>query len=224
MYHDPYIGAAAAAQRKRVLILGESHHGDGPEDVGKSVEIKAKGTKDVVEDYLSQTEKTEQRLQFFHKIALSFGIDTGKDEERKLFWDKVFFVNYITDVLCGVKDDTAKNLAKRNKETYNRELAEFVNLYQIDTIFSFGLPNVFDHLPGNHYAGILPGEDGEKIDGKKFGKNKELEIAGYLCEWELFDHPVHIYGMTHPSVEPYRHFLPELFAEYLKPVFEDCCG
>lgn len=36
-------------------------------------------------DYLSQKSGTEQCLPFFHKISLSFGIGTGKDEEKKLF-------------------------------------------------------------------------------------------------------------------------------------------
>lgn len=218
MYHGIFEGAAAAAQPKKILILGESHHGDVPEDVRKP----GKGsTKEVVMDYLSQKAGTEQCLQFFHKIALSFGVDVGKDEEKKLFWDKVFFGNYV-DVLCGVQDGTAERLMKQNKETYNQELAEFVNRHQIDTVFCFGL-GVFDCLPGDHYAGILPGEVGDTVSGKRFEENQSIELAGYLCEPPSgpFDHPVRIYGMTHPSRPG---FSPKPFVEYLKPVFEDCCG
>lgn len=220
MYHGVYEGATAAAQPKRILILGESHHGNGPEDVGKAGDVP---TSDVIKDYLSQKDGTERRLQFFHKIALSFGIDTGKDKdaEKERFWDKVFFGNYV-DVICGVQDGTAEKLMDQNKKTYNRELAEFVNRNQIDAVFCFGL-GVFDCLPGNHYAGIIPSEGGDMTAGKKFEENRSVELAGYLCETssEAFDHPVRIYGMTHPSRPG---FSPEPFVEYLKPVFEDCCG
>ncbi len=39
MYHGVYEGTAATAQRKKILILGESHHGDRPEDAGKPGDI-----------------------------------------------------------------------------------------------------------------------------------------------------------------------------------------
>lgn len=48
MYHGAYEGATAAAQPKRSLILGESHHGNGPEDV--------------VSDYLSEKDGTAEKL------------------------------------------------------------------------------------------------------------------------------------------------------------------
>lgn len=219
MHKGAYIGAHAAAQPKKILILGESHHGDGPEDMGKPGKLL---TSEVVERYLSQKSGTEPCLQFFRKIALSFGIDTGrdKDAEKEWFWDKVFFGNYV-DVLCGIQDGAAERMMKRNKETYNRELAAFSNRHQIDAVFCFGL-RVFDCLPGDHYAGILPSKDGDTAAGKKFEANRRIELAGYLCEpsAELFDHPVRIYGITHPSRPG---FSPKPFAAYLKPIFEECC-
>lgn len=218
MYHGVYEGTAATAQRKKILILGESHHGDRPEDAGKPGDIP---TSKVVQDYLDWTGPMEDGHRFFHQIALSFGIDVNKEQERALFWDKVYFGNYV-DVLCGIKDGLAKTLMEQNEDTYNQTLSQFVNRCQIDTIFCFGI-QVFDHLPGNHYAGILLGEDGSVIADKRIGKNGNLEIAGYLCEPspKTYDHPVRIYGMMHPA---YPSFSPKPFAEYLKPVFEDCCG
>lgn len=72
MYHGVHEGAAAAAQEQKILILGESHH-----DLDPSIT-----TRKVVEDYLSPENTTKQSLQFFHKIALAFGVDTEKVEER----------------------------------------------------------------------------------------------------------------------------------------------
>ena len=220
MHYGEYEGAAAATQQRKVLILGESHYSQDP--AVKQGTPGNRGTCCVVEDYLTDKESRDRQLtRFFHNIALAFGIDVGKDEEKKLFWDKVFFGNYV-DVLCGVQDGTAERLMKQNKETYNQELAEFVNRHQIDTVFCFGL-GVFDCLPGDHYAGILPGEVGDTVSGKKFEENQSIELAGYLCEPPSgpFDHPVRIYGMTHPSRPG---FSPKPFVEYLKPVFENCCG
>lgn len=112
----------------------------------------------------------------------------------------MFFGNYV-DVLCGVPSCTPQRLMKQNKETYNRELAEFVYRYRVDTVFCFGL-GVFDCLPGDHDAGILSGKGGDMIAGKKVEENQSIELAGYPCEPSSgpFDHPVRIYGMTtHPG-------------------------
>ena len=212
MYHGPYIGTVAEKQPKRILILGESHHDIPP----------TMTTQQVVDGYLEG-----KHVQFFQNIAKSFGIYAERAEEKVLFWDKLFFGNYIDislDGPSGEGDQTAKKLIADHKGRYNLDLADFVNRHQINTIFCFGLTTVFDHLPGNHYAGILPSGDGSVIADKKLGKNGKLEIAGYLCEPspETYDHPVRIYGMTHPS-DHWHGFSPEPFVEYLKPVFEDYC-
>lgn len=223
MHNGEYVGAAAAAQRKRILILGESHHGDGPEDVGKPGKIP---TEDVVKIYLSQKDKTEKRLEFFHEIALSFGIETGKDEEKRLFWDKVFFGNYV-DVLCGVRDSAARNWIKRCGKEYNEQLVKFVNERQIDIIFSFSIL-AYWALPtsGGCRPGILPAEQGALLNQKTVGRrnNRNVYLRGYICEpsTDTIDHPVTIYGIPHPSAR--GGFEPNHFVKDLKPVFEDCCG
>lgn len=223
MHNDPHRGDAAAVQRKKILILGESHHGDRPEDVG----TRGTGsTAAVVNSYLKQEDKTEQRLEFFHKIALSFGIDTGKVEEGKLFWDKVFFGNYVK-VLCGVGDNTARSWIRRCRDEYNDQLVEFVNEHQIDVIFSFSIL-AYWALPtfNGQRPGILPAEQGTLLNQKMVGRrsNRNVYLRGYACEpsTKTFDHPVTIYGIPHPSAR--GGFSPEPFVEYLKPVFEDCCG
>ena len=109
MYRGVYEGAAADAQEKKILILGESHH-----DLDSSIT-----TQEVVEDYLSPENTTKQSLQFFHKIALAFGVDTGKVEEKARLWDKVFFGNYINKSLDGPSgegDETAQTLIAANRD------------------------------------------------------------------------------------------------------------
>ena len=139
MYHGMYKGAAAATQPKKILILGESHH-----DLDPSIT-----TQKVVEDYLSPENTTKKSLQFFHKIALAFGVDTEKAEEKARLWDKVFFGNYINKSLDGPSgegEDTAPKLIRKNKGCYNRELAKYIREHEIDVVFCFSF-RVFDVLP-----------------------------------------------------------------------------
>lgn len=209
-----YEGAAAAAQPKKILILGESHHGDRPEDVGKPVEQGA--TEKVVRDYLSQKDGTEQCLQFFHKIALSFGIDADKDAEKKLFWDKVFFGNYV-DVLCGVKDDAAKKFIQADKDRYNQGLAEFIQAHEIDVVFCFS-DEVFDALPNNEgrWSRTL-------FQDVKRGKTDLWFGRGYGPD-SPFCREIKVYGSPHPSYWNFAGINSEELVQYTRPVFEDCCG
>lgn len=223
MHNGEHLGSAAAAQPKKILILGESHHGDGPEDVGKPGK---KPTYEVVRDYLSSGDTIEDRLKFFNKISLSFGVDVKNEEKKKLFWDKVCFGNYV-DVVCGVGDNTAKQKIKENRLEYNRQLAEFVNTNQIDTIFCFSIL-VYWALPtpGGRRPGIVADGQGVRLNQKTVGRknNRNIYLRGYICEpiTEPFDHSVTVYGVPHPSAR--GGFDPNHFVEYLKPVFEDCCG
>lgn len=86
MYHGAYIGTAAEKQPKRILILGESHHDIPP----------TMTTRQVVDGYLEG-----KHVQFFQNIAKSFGIYAERAEEKALFWDKMFFGNYIDISLDG---------------------------------------------------------------------------------------------------------------------------
>lgn len=223
MHYGEYEGAAAATQQRKVLILGESHYSQDP--AVKQGTPGNRGTCCVVEDYLADKEGRDRQLtKFFHNIVLAFGINADKDGEKALFWDKVFFGNYI-DVLCGVGDNTAKRLADANRDCYNQKLAEYVNQHQINTIFCFSILSYW-HLPvsGGHRDGVFPDAQGgklEQIPVNEKGK-RTVYLRGYICQpmSGLFNHPVRIYGLPHPS----RAFSAKLFVKYLKPVFEDCCG
>ena len=76
MHHGIYKGIAADKSAKRILILGESHHG---KDEEKGIPALYT-TQEVVETYLSE-KVTKRNLEIFHKIAQSFGVDTTKEEE-----------------------------------------------------------------------------------------------------------------------------------------------
>lgn len=209
MYSGVYEGIAAAVQPKRILILGESHHDLDPFGT----------TRQVVEDYLNAENTTKQSLQFFHKIALSFGIDTGKDEEKVLFWDKVFFGNYVEDSLDGPGgegDKTAEKLIAANRKLYNQNLARMVREHAIDRVFCFS-DKVFDALP---WAPALFPDVFQKIRGKQIS----LWFARAYGPDSIFGRSVEIYGTPHPTYWRYTGLGAEDIAPYLKPVFEECCG
>lgn len=203
MYHGVYEGAAAAAQPRKMLILGESHH-----DTDLS-------TQEVVEDYLKR-----DHIRFFREIACSFGIDAGKDKgkERALLWDKVFFGNYVDvslDGPSGEGDKTAGRLIAANRDRYNRDLAEFLRARGIGTVFCFSF-RVFDKgLPAApaSFEDVVKEVNGHRINpwcGRAYGPDS------------LFGQRVEVYGIPHPR--SWIGFGAEDIAEYLKPVFARCCG
>lgn len=208
MYQGVYEGTAAAAQPKRILILGESHH-----DLDPSLT-----TQKVVEDYLSPESTTKQSLKFFHKIALSFGIDTGKDEEKALLWDNVFFGNYVEEPLDGSSgegDRTAKKLIALNKKLYNQNLAGFIQSHEIDAVFCSSFLVWDKGLP---LAPALAPDVFKKVNGQ----NINLWCARAYGPDSLFGRDVQFYGFPHPR--SWIGFGAGDIAQYLKPAFEACCG
>lgn len=202
MYHDAYEGAAAAAQPKRILILGESHH-----DTDLS-------TQEVVDDYLK-----EAPIPFFHKIALACGVAAEtREREKELLWDKVFFGNYVDESLDGphgTEDETAEKLIGRNKGRYNQGLAEFIKAHAIDVVFCFSF-RAFDALPVEAQTPLC--EDVYKIVN---GRKLNLWCARAYEADSLFGRNVEVYGIPHPN--SWRGFGTEDIVGYLKPVFEHCC-
>lgn len=215
MHHGIYQGCDAPKQAKRILILGESHH-DKDEKIGEPASYT---TESIVQTYLEE-EKTG-KTHLFHKIACSFGIDTTKAEEKKNFWDKVYFGNYI-DVVCGVGDTAAQTTAKAHQDEYNQELREFVLQEKIDVIFCFGVKAVYNYLPaqqGWDQNAIYP--DGKIVVGQtlKNGQRKNVYLrAGVYREKGYFQREVAVYGIPHPSAQGGFH--PDYFVNELKIFFE----
>lgn len=203
MYHGVYEGTAAAAQPKRILILGESHH---------DIESE-KTTKMVMDEYLGGAYS-----DMFQKIAQAFGVATekGRDEERAFLWDRVYFGNYIDvslDGPSGEGDNTAKKLIAASKDRYNQDLADFIKARAIDVVFCFS-DRVFDALPPA--AALFP--DVWKRSGKN---NVNLWFGRAYRVESLFGRYVEVYGTPHPNYWWHTGLCPENVAEYLKPVFED---
>lgn len=210
MHYGVYKGIAADKQSKRILILGESHH-DIFEEKGKSLPYT---TKSIVETYLIQ-EHTGKTHRFFQKVARSFGINiTDKSEEKKLFWDKVYFGNYI-DVNCGVGDNSAKESVKKNRDKYNKELKDFVAREKIDCIFCFGVSTVYNCLPSEGWNKNAIYNDGKIIVA--YQSKKVYLRAGIYEPDGYFERKVTVYGVPHPSAQ--GGFNPDHFVEELNDFF-----
>ena len=202
MYKEPFVGEHAKEQPKRILILGESHH-----DLDSSTT-----TQKVVEDYLSPANTTKQSLQFFHKIALAFGVDTEKAEEKARLWDKVFFGNYINRSLDGPSgegEDTAPKLIRKNNECYNQELAEYIREHGIDVVFCFSF-RVFDALPP------APAACEDVFIPVKIRRRNVWCGRAYGPD-SLFGRSIEIYGIPHPNF--WRGFGAKDITKYLKDHF-----
>lgn len=210
MHKGVYIGKEAKQLKDRVLILGESHH--------SSNENEDYTTKDVIENYRCQE---SHNYVFFDKIVQSFGInEDNKDNRFILFWEKVYFGNYV-DEYCGVKDSQAKNNIIKNRVQYNDELFKFINDNNITKVF------VFSRLVYNNLPSLS--EENKSIENLTCLNKEPLMINGkkdyishckYLPNTEhnstnvKLKHEVIVYGMRHPSAR--GGYNAGNYSEYLK--------
>lgn len=207
-----YTGVFKGQNAKRILILGESHH------------YETESTQKTVDGYLDKCRReghAEKCHHFFDQIVHAFG--KTPETERDIFWDHVWFGNYI-DEPCGVGDSQATDLLsnKDNRKTYNDDLFDFVATKEIDVIFCFSR-RVYNKLPS-----LAKGTDeNEKIIDvgdflrTKDGKTKKDYIS--YCKYLPGSHgyttkplkrTVEVYGMLHPSGR--YGFAPENYAPELK--------
>lgn len=196
MFRNEFVGENAAMQSVKVLILGESHY---------ESETKIDGTADVVK-YLAVQGK-DNRTQFYKNIMRAFGYDPTP-EQRKLFWNKVYCGNYVSD-LCGIRgNNTAAKRIKTNRKRYNDELFSFINDKGIDVVFCFSRL-VYRNLPS--------AAAGEKEDSLIESATNRLTRFQYNAGIEhgdcgvLLKKPLTVYGLKHPSAG----FSPAVYSSFL---------
>lgn len=207
-----YTGVFEGKNAKRILILGESHH------------YETESTQKTVDGYLDRCRReghAEKCHKFFDQIVRAFG--KVPETEREIFWDHVWFGNYI-DELCGVGDSRATNLLseKDKRIRYNDDIFDFVASKEIDVIFCFSR-RVYNKLPS-----LAKGEFDKEINVGAFlrtkdGKPKKDYIS--YCKYLPGSHEhtskplkkaVEVYGMLHPSGR--YGFAPENYAPELKKI------
>lgn len=198
MHKGEFVGINAANQRKRILILGESHHTSNDENSpNRIVGVEATyDTKDVLAEYFADPELRNRHLRFFRNIAKCFGEFSTLSKEREAFWNNVYFGNYI-DVLCGVRDTVAlmQINTKGNRKKYNSQLFSFIQENEIDVIFCFSR-KVYNKLPSlEAFDKETKGDigDSHRLDMCEYYPGPRKGISVSLSK------PVIVYGLKHPS-------------------------
>lgn len=186
-----------------ILILGESHHHTKSNDPNYT-------TENVVKNYLHNP--NDRDYKFFDKIAACFGYSA---EEREIFWNKVWFGNYVDESDCGIRTNRAKILVECNKDKYNKELFEFINQNGIDIVFCFSRL-VYQNLPRRTLL-----EDKsvrfyvDRTGGKKDWIDKFIYKPGTRANDDLdLSKKLTIYGLRHPSAR--CGFCPEYYMDCLQ--------
>ncbi len=181
---------------KRILLLGESHYSNEYK-VGESVPFETRG---VVQDYLSHKKglSTAKWDRFFDKIVASFGYTLDKSD---IFFDKVFFGNYI-DEICGIgTGNTAKEVISKRRTCLNNQLINFVNKQDIDAVVCFSRL-VFNNLPWassdehktlRHDLSLTNGK-ADYVSEFTYIENVEHKYCDILLK-----KPLIVYGVRHPS-------------------------
>lgn len=186
MHYGVYVGRNFENQNKRILILGESHHGK-EEEKGKPAKYTSS---DVVNKYMSAKRgviKMERSWYFFTKIAHAFDASFNTQDIIG-FWESVAFGNYV-DVVCGVKDDYAKSYIykEENRKKLNSDLFSFINSNKIDVIVCVS-KLVFYALPNQSII-----NDNHRVMVSQF-----ISSETYENELKLYK-DLSVYSIPHPS-------------------------
>lgn len=210
MHKGEFVGINAHKKQNRTLILGESHHvsTDSSVTTDKIAGVPASyTTASVIQEHLDKS-KTHD---FLTKIAKTFG-----SEEENVFWQSVFFGNYI-DVLCGIGNSVAKNQIKDkdNRIKYNDQLFQFVNQHKIEKIFCFSIL-AYKSLPSL--------SDDEESTRETIGMRGNRRVFLRHCQYKaglqhegtsvILHQPLHVYGISHPQSK--GGYSPEIYANALK--------
>ncbi len=223
MHKGVWHGENAEKQPKRILILGESHH-TNPPDNSVAGEPATYTTHEKLQKYMDQynnpnTKGRDSCYKFFDKIVSSFGLNPEK--YRSDFWSRVYFGNYIP-VLCGVKDRAAAKQIQResktggpsNRKLYNNALFDFVNTHEIDVIFCFSV------LAYNNLPSLTKGEAPDTRTS--LGTRGKKQVYLRRCQYKAgkhdhttvsLNHDLEVYGIPHPSAA--GGYDPQIFVKAL---------
>lgn len=203
--HKGVFKGATLSQKRSILILGESHHHGKADDPEYTTER-------VVKNYFNNP--NDKCYKFFDKIAACFGFAS---DHREVFWNQVWFGNYVTESNCGVGDSKARKLIGGNRDQYNKELFQFINEHGIDVIFCFSRL-VYNNLPDRapfESAGMK--YNVPKLHGKQDYIRKFVYQLGERPKGDVaLNKSLAVYGFCHPSArcgfsaENYAPFIKEL--------------
>lgn len=137
VFFMPWVGkeyAAGGIFGKRILVLGESHYGDG--------EPSSDTTVRVFEEYLGCPETVPSYLQSFHKFERSLVGSSTDCTDRKRIWDSVVFYNYLQTPMSGPRQGGKKSDYANSSEAF----FEVLEKYRPEYIIVWGY-RLWDNMP-----------------------------------------------------------------------------
>lgn len=150
MHRGVFIGSNLYLQKNKILILGESHRNF---EVEQSLYEEGPPTYETISSYISCGSKNERCYRVFDRITEIFGYDYKDNFQRRLFWNRVCYGNYIS-WLCRAGTNDAINYLRSQKgknhiserTNLNDDLFKFINDNGITILFCISrLP--YNNLP-----------------------------------------------------------------------------
>lgn len=111
--HQPWVGSLFPARPSRLLILGESHHGDDPEAVDMTIPV--------VEEWLSGVSNPAYR--FFTHLAVALSSQEPWQLDRRAVFQPIAFYNYVKKVMSGSRVASTRDDFAQSEAAF-REIAE----------------------------------------------------------------------------------------------------
>ena len=140
--HQPWIGGLFATNASRLLILGESHHGDDPDAVDLTVPV--------VEEWLSGVSNPAYR--FFTHLAVALSGQEPWQLNRRAVFRPIAFYNYVRRVMSASRIAPSRDDFTQSEAAF-REVVEWLQpthiavcgnrLWEAMPVFDLPEPNGF---------------------------------------------------------------------------------
>lgn len=130
VFFMPWVGkqyATGGIFGKRILVLGESHYGDGEPSPDTTVRV--------FEEYLGCPETVPSYLQSFHKFERSLVGTKTDSQQRHQIWDSLLFYNFVQEVST---DAPRQTLGVKNPRQSAEAFFEVLETYRPEYIIAWG--------------------------------------------------------------------------------------
>ncbi|MGL5937519.1 MAG: hypothetical protein ACRCZY_09640 [Phocaeicola sp.] len=177
---------------KRIMVLGESHYCDKPEDGTADITIR------IIDDFCDENSEYESYKNTYTKFERALAGRKVSSTERRSLWNRILFYNFIQEPM------TAARVAPTAQQVSNAQYPffEVIERYRPDIILVWGR-RLYDMLPSQ-------GTQGENVVVDGVGSEESWV-------YKLSDgHEVRALSMYHPasafSWEYWHCFIKQLIA------------
>lgn len=160
-YFLPWEGKNYKSDKKRLMILGESHYGY------KGVKDWTGATKDVVRDYLNNINKENNYWKRFFTSLTKICLNTRdkiSSVDKNNFWNSIIYYNYITESLGKPGDRPTPKQFVDGVQAFEKVLNEYKPNYILvcGRQLWFGIPEEFGEKGPEDYFWYFPIGNGKR--------------------------------------------------------------